>query len=139
MLAVFLIPGAHPSKFALWIAASLVLAGALNGCSSSKHPAAVSVEDYLQALVNKDETRLVSLTCDSYEAAALLEYDAFSLVKTRLEGLDCQAGPASGNQAAVTCQGQIIATYGNEDQQFDLSERTYQVTNEGGEWLVCGP
>ena len=26
----------------------------------------------------------------------------------------------------------------NEDQKLDLSVRTYQVTQESGDWLVCG-
>ena len=38
----------------------------------------------------------------------------------------------------MLCNGNIVATYNNEDQQLDLSVRTYQVVQEGGEWLVCG-
>jgi hypothetical protein len=38
----------------------------------------------------------------------------------------------------VLCNGKIIATYDTEDQELDLSVRTYQVVEEGGEWLVCG-
>lgn len=115
----------------------LLVAGLLSACGPSKHPAAAAVEAYLQALVNKDESRLVSLSCPDFEETALLELDSFSLVKTRLEGLDCQA-QAQEDSASVTCQGQILATYGTEDQQFDLSGRTYQVKNIGGDWLVCG-
>ncbi len=121
----------------IWAMAGLLLAGLLAGCSSGKHPAAAVVESYLQALVDKDEPRLTSLTCESFESNALLELDAFGLVKTRLENLDCTAD-VSGENASVTCQGQIIATYGAEDQTFDLSERSYQVQNQGGDWLVCG-
>jgi len=115
----------------------MLAAGLLSACGSSKPPAALAVEAYLQALVDKDEARLVSLTCPDFEESALMELDSFSLVKTRLEGLDCQA-QAQDDTASVTCQGQILATYGTEDQQFDLSGRTYQVKNVGGDWLVCG-
>ena len=59
-------------------------------------------------------------------------------MQTRLEGLNCQAQETGEAAASVTCQGQIIATYGAEDQQFDLSKRTYQVQKEGSDWLVCG-
>jgi hypothetical protein len=110
----------------------------LAACTAGKHPAAASVEAFLQALVEKDEARYVTLTCGDYEADALLEYDAFSLVQARLEGLDCQAESVAGDAANVSCQGQIVATYGNEDQTFDLGERQYRVINQGGEWLVCG-
>ncbi len=119
------------------LAALLIVGGLLAACASAKHPAAVAVEDYLQALVDKDEARLVSLTCPDFESDALLQLDSFSLVKTKLDGLDCQA-QAQDDTAKVTCQGQILATYGTEDQQFDLSEKTFQVINQGGDWLVCG-
>jgi len=118
--------------------AGSLLAGLLAACSSGKHPAAAVVEAYMQALVDKDEPRLTSLTCESFESDALLELDAFGMVKTHLEDLDCQADVSGKNDASVTCQGQIIATYGAEDQTFDLSDRTYQVKNQGGDWLVCG-
>lgn len=120
------------------VAASLLLSGLIFACTSSKHPAVAAVETYLQSLVDKDEDRLVGLTCRDFEADALLEFDAFSLVKTRLEGLKCQAQELSDSTAKVTCQGQIIATYGVEDQQFDLSKRIFQVQKEGSDWLVCG-
>jgi len=122
----------------VWGLASILLAGLLAACSSGKHPAAAAVEDYLQALVDKNEPGLTSLTCESFEADALLELDAFGMVKTRLENLDCQADVSGENDASVACQGQIIATYSAEDQVFDLSERTYQVQRRGGDWLVCG-
>jgi hypothetical protein len=127
------------SKPLLGLAACLLLlTGLLAACSSSKHPAVTAVEDYLRALVGKDEARFTGLTCKDFEADALLEYDSFSLVQTRLEGLNCQAQETSASAASVTCQGQIIATYGAEDQQFDLSKRAYQVRKEGSDWLVCG-
>ena len=124
--------------FTMGLAAGLLLTGLLYACSPSKHPAAAAVEAYLKALVDKDEARLVGLTCKDFEADALLEFDSFSLVKTRLEGLKCQAQDTGKSSADVTCQGQIIATYGAEDQQFDLGKRIYQVQKEGSDWLVCG-
>ena len=126
------------TKILLGVAAILLLAGLLYACSPSKHPAVTAVESYLRALVGKDESRLVGLTCKDFEADALLEFDAFSLVQTRLEGLKCQAQDTGESAASVTCQGQIIATYGAEDQQFELSQRIYQVQKEGSDWLVCG-
>lgn len=110
----------------------------LGACADGEHPAASAVEDFVQALAEKDEAQYVTLTCPDYEQDALLEYDSFSLVQTRLEGLACQAASADDASAVVTCQGEIVATYGNEDRNFDLSERRYQVENQGGVWLVCG-
>lgn len=126
-----------PRRFPWGLAALLCVGALLGACASAKHPAAVAVEDYLKALVAKDEARLVSLTCPAFEADALLQLDSFSLVQTKLDGLDCQA-QAQDETAQVSCRGSILATYGTEDQQFDLSEKDFQVVYQGGDWLVCG-
>ena len=122
----------------IWLFGLLTLVGFSTACSSGKHPAAKSVEVFLQALVARDEARFVARTCQEFESDALLEFDSFSMVKTRLEGLDCQAVKEDGDNATVACKGKIVATYGLEDQTFELEERAYQVTKRGGEWLVCG-
>jgi hypothetical protein len=48
-------------SFAWGLAVLFILAGILTACGPSKHPAVTTVEAYLQALVDKDETRLISL------------------------------------------------------------------------------
>jgi hypothetical protein len=138
VLIVTILNVSNASRLIPWgLAALLLVGGLLAACASTKDPAAAAVEDYLQALVDKDEARLISLACPDFEDQALLELDSFSLVKTKLDGLDCQA-QFQDDTAQVTCQGKILATYGTEDQQFDLSEKTFQVVNQGGDWLVCG-
>lgn len=119
----------------LLVFASLLLAA----CSSKNDNAPVqAVENYLNALVEKDANRLTTLSCGVWEADALLELDSFQAVTTRLEGLACEQTGTDGETALVLCNGNIVATYNNEDQQLDLSVRTYQVVQEGGDWLVCG-
>jgi hypothetical protein len=111
----------------------------VSACASSNENAPVqAVEDYLNALINKDADRLATLSCGEWEDDALLELDSFQAVTTRLEGLACEQTGTDGNTALVLCNGNIVATYNEEDQQLDLSVRTYQVIQEGGEWLVCG-
>ena len=111
----------------------------LSACASNDANAPVrAVEDYLTALVEKDANRLSTLTCGEWEEQALLELDSFQAVETRLEGLACEQTGTDGDTALVLCHGSIVATYGDEDQELDLSVRTYQVVQEGGEWLVCG-
>lgn len=108
-------------------------------CASNNDNAPVqAVEDYLNALVEKDANRLTTLACGEWEDEALLELDSFQAVTARLEGLACEQMGTDGDTALVLCNGNIVATYNNEDQQLDLSVRTYQVVQEGGEWLVCG-
>lgn len=112
---------------------------ALAGCASNNENApAQAVEDYLTALVEKDANRLTTLSCGEWEEEALLELDSFQAVTARLEGLACEQTGTDGDTALVLCNGSIVATYNDEDQQLDLSVRTYQVVQEGGEWLVCG-
>jgi outer membrane lipoprotein-sorting protein len=112
---------------------------ALSACASNTGNAPVqAVEGYLTALVEKDANRLTTLSCGDWEDDALLELDSFQAVTARLEGLACEQTGTDGDTALVLCNGNIVATYNNEDQQLDLSVRTYQVVQEGGEWLVCG-
>lgn len=114
------------------------LASFLTACGGGEHPAAAAMEAFVHALADKNEAQYVTLTCADYELDALLEYDSFGLVKTHIEGLDCQAVSVYGDTAEVTCQGEIVATYGNEDRTFELSERRYQVVKQDGQWLACG-
>ena len=111
----------------------------LAACASNDANAPVrAVEDYLTALIEKDANRLTTLSCGEWEEDALLALDSFQAVETRLEDMACEQTGTDGDTALVRCNGSIVATYGDEDQQLDLSVFTYQVVQEGGEWLVCG-
>jgi len=111
----------------------------LTACASKNNNGpAKAVEDYLKALVAKDADRLSTLSCKDWEDDALLELDSFQAVTTRLDGMACEQTGTDGNTALVLCKGKLIASYNNEDQELDLSVRTYQVVQEGGDWLVCG-
>lgn len=111
----------------------------LAACASNNENAPVqAVENYLNALVEKDANRLTTLSCGEWEDDALLELDSFQAVTAQLEDLACEQTGTDGETALVLCNGNIVATYNDEDQQLDLSVRTYQVIQEGGEWLVCG-
>ena len=128
-------------KYPLAVILLCVIALLLSACGSkAADPASKAVEDYLNALVSKDSTKLSALSCASWESDALLELDSLQAVKTRLEGLSCKSAgaSASGGNTQVNCQGKIMATYNGEDQALDLSVRTYQVVQQGGEYLVCG-
>ena len=118
----------------------LMIAGmALLACSGgSSNAPAKAVEDYLNALVAKDEDRLPTLVCGDWEEDALIELDSFQAVTPRLEDAVCTQTGTDGDTSLVNCTGKIIATYNEEDQELDLSVRTYQVVQEGGDWLVCG-
>jgi hypothetical protein len=117
-----------------------MLAGILlAACSPSTGDAPEqAVESYLTSLVAKDADRLPTLVCGDWEEDALIELDSFQAVTARLEGMSCQQTGTDGEIALVDCTGSIIATYNEEDQELDLSVRTYRVVQQGGDWLVCG-
>ena len=110
----------------------------LVACASNTDAPAKAVEDYLNALVEKDADRLSTLVCGAWEENALIELDSFQAVTARLEDAACTQTGTEGETTLVHCTGKIILSYDNEDQELDLSTRTYQVTQEGGDWLVCG-
>jgi len=126
-------------KIFLILILGMVSSLSLSACASkSSNAPAKAVEDYLNALVAKDSNRLTTLSCKDWEDDALLELDSFQAVTTRLDGMTCTQTGTDGDTALVHCKGKIIATYNNEDQELDLSTRTYQVVQQGGDWLVCG-
>jgi hypothetical protein len=111
---------------------------ALTACASKADAPAQAVQNYLNALVNKESDRLPTLVCGEWEEDALIELDSFQAVTARLENAACSQTGTDGEAALVLCTGNIVATYNDEDQKLDLSTRTYQVIQQGGDWLVCG-
>jgi hypothetical protein len=112
----------------------------LSACSSSGagSEAAGALESYLKALAGKDEARLSALSCPAWEEDALLEYDSFLAVSTELKDLTCQQTGTDGEAALVRCEGSLLATYGNEVQEFTLGGRVYRMEQAGQDWQVCG-
>jgi hypothetical protein len=113
--------------------------GLFSACSSSNTDAAgKAVEEYLNVLVTKDENRLPSLVCGDWESDALMQLDSLQAVTARLEDVSCKQSGSDGSTALVNCTGKLVTTYNNEDSNIDLSTETYQVVQQGGDWLVCG-
>jgi hypothetical protein len=126
-------------KFFLVLILVIVSTLLLSACASKSNTGPTkAVEDYLNALVAKDSNRLTTLSCKDWENEALLELDSFQAVTTKLDGVSCAQTGTDGDTALVLCKGKIITTYNNENQELDLSTRTYQVVQQGGDWLVCG-
>lgn len=110
----------------------------LSACSGGGDVPAQTVELYYQALVDKDQERLLTLSCAKEESMALLEFDSFQNVDASLEEVTCQSISQEGESARVTCQGDIAASYDGEIRAFPLGGKTYLVVKEAGEWRVCG-
>jgi hypothetical protein len=114
-----------------------LLVNILAACAPNDAPVK-AVENYLNALVNKEADRLPSLVCGEWEQDALIELDSFQAVTARLENASCSQTGTDEGTALVLCTGDIVASYNDEEQRLDLSTRTYQVVQQGGDWLVCG-
>jgi hypothetical protein len=112
----------------------------LVGCSggTSTDGAALAVETYFQALIDRDLNDVSNIVCLAWEEQAYLEFDSYSAVTSKLEGLDCQVTSTEGDYAVVECRGTIIANYGGEDQEFHLQDNRYHTLFEDGEWRMCG-
>lgn len=122
--------------FILILALSMLLLAACGG--GGKEASAQTVEAYLQALVKGDSDKLSTLSCKDWETQAVMELDSFQGVSASLDGLSCSQSGMDGDTALVACEGNILATYNNEQQKLPVSGRAYQVKQEGGEWRVCG-
>ncbi len=131
----------HPSHRTILVAALLAAVWALSACAgpaSNQSGASQAVESYLNALVAKDANRLVAVSCAKWEENARMELDSFEAVTATLKDVSCQAQGSDGADTLVACKGSIQATYNGENQQLDLSKRIYRVSQEGGDWRVCG-
>ena len=126
-------------KLALLVIMFSMLALPISACSGqAADPASKAVEDYLNAMVAKDSTKLSALSCASWEPNALLELDSLQAVNVRLQGLSCKTSSTGSGTSDVNCQGSMVATYNGEDSPLNISARTYQVVQQGGNYLVCG-
>jgi hypothetical protein len=120
----------------LVLLAGLVLTAC--GGGEGKSAAVQAMEAYMQAFNAKDYDTIAPLTCKDWELQAFLEIDSFQGVETQLQDMVCSDTGTDGDKTLVQCTGKIIASYGNEKQEFDMSLRTYELIKQSGNWLVCG-
>jgi hypothetical protein len=106
-------------------------------CTTSSSPAA-AVERYLEAIVEKDVAAASNLSCLAWEEDAYAEASSFETVDVRLEGVSCQVVASEQEYQIITCEGEIVANYGGEDQDIPLASREFYVVEEGGDWRMCG-
>ncbi|MBK8421099.1 hypothetical protein [Candidatus Villigracilis saccharophilus] len=108
------------------------------GSSAASSPAVGAVEGYVNAIVANDADKLSALSCADWESDALIELDSLQAVTSTLDGFACQETGTDGEATLVHCDGKMILSYNGENQELDLSTRTYQVVEQSGDWLICG-
>ena len=109
----------------------------LAGCGASSG-APQAIEGYVRALVEKDVVAATGASCLAWEESAFAEASSFEAVEVTLESLACEEAGNEGTSTLVRCEGVIVANYGGELQDIDLSQRTYLAVREQGEWKMCG-
>ena len=125
-------------RFSIIVMIFILTSLTLSACAGGQDAPAQAVEQYYQALVEKDQDRMVSRTGADVESQALLEFDSFVSDETTLANFSCETISQEGESAEVTCQGAISASYQGEAREFPLSGQTYLVVQQAGEWLMCG-
>jgi hypothetical protein len=112
----------------------------LSACGSSADSTGAkdAVESYVNALASNDEASLSAISCADWESSALTELDSLQAVTATVDGLSCQQTGTDGETVLVNCAGKLILSYNGENQELDLSTRTYRVVEQDGSWLVCG-
>jgi hypothetical protein len=115
----------------------VVLTACGSSAASSGDPTKMA-EAYLQARAKPDVNQMIGLSCGAWEPNARLEATSIEGRQPKLEGLACQQTGSEGNTAFVACQGKIITNYDGEQREIDLAERQFKLTQEGGEWRMCG-
>lgn len=125
-------------KLLLILAMLLTANVLLTACASKTDAPVKAVEDYWNAIVAKDSERLPTLVCGDWEDDALTVLDSLQAVTAKLDNFSCAQTGTDGDTTLVKCTGKILLTYNTENQEIDLSTFTYQVTQDGGDWLVCG-
>ena len=117
----------------------LALSIIISACgSSASGGAAPAVEGYITARASKDQAALISNSCADWEDDALIELDSFALVEVTVDGMSCKESSTDGDKTLVDCTGMLNMSYNGEPQSLDLADRTYEVIEQDGNWLVCG-
>lgn len=117
----------------------LALSIILSACgASTSGGATIAVENYITALAAKDQAALISNSCADWEDDALIELDSFALVEVTVDGMSCAESGTDGDKTLVDCTGMLNMSYNGEPQSLDLADRTYEVIEQDGDWLVCG-
>jgi hypothetical protein len=117
--------------------AGILLLG-LAACGGGASPGEV-VEDYLAAVVAKDDVASVNLSCLEWEVQARAEGAAFDANEVALEDVSCQAVEENAETAIVNCTGRIRFSYdGGVEEHLVLEGRNFRTIVEDGEWKMCG-
>ncbi|HVU15041.1 MAG TPA: hypothetical protein VHD90_27395 [Phototrophicaceae bacterium] len=107
----------------------------LGGCQQAGDPGDVTLK-YLQARVANDVTTIRDLSCAAWEGQAEAEAASFRSMQATLDNVSCKQSGTDGDATLVTCTGNIVTSYDGENTPRPIP--VYRMTQEDGQWKVCG-
>lgn len=116
--------------------ACVLLLGLILSACASDQTADQAILNYLQAMLDGDESRVVSLACAEWEAQANVQVSSFGSLDASLEDASCEVNGTDGDYTRVVCSGHIAVVYGEEEEKLPLGN--YRAIQEDGEWKMCG-
>ena len=122
----------------IWFSLIAALIGLGLAACQKTDSAAKTVEAYLQARAQSDETQMINLSCADWEADARTEAASFKSMNAKLDGVTCQTASSDSSTAIVTCQGKIVTSYNGDTRDWPQSGRQFKLVLQDGEWRMCG-
>ncbi len=80
----------------------------------------------------------LALSCSNWQSGAATEVTSFASMNAELDEVTCSVSGTEGGFTLVSCGGEMVTTYGGESRVWDMSRFVYQVTQEAGQWKMCG-
>jgi hypothetical protein len=127
-------------RMSVWFSLAAITLGLVLGLSACQksNDAAQTIQSYLQARVQSDETQMINLSCADWEASARVEAASFKSMNAKLDNVTCQVASGDANNAIVACQGKIVTAYNGETRDWPLADRQFKLVLQQGEWQMCG-
>ena len=110
----------------------------LSACTSGGSQPERTVESYLNAIVEADVNKIITLSCAEWEENAMLELDSFQGVEVSLVDMQCAQSGSDGDTVLIACTGHFLTSYDGENIEIGLDTREFELVQQSGEWLVCG-
>jgi hypothetical protein len=126
----------RPSRLLIPILFALSILAA--ACQSSGGSPPQTVQSYLQARVQSDVDKMISLSCATWESQARVEAASFKSMKAQLDSVSCKEAGADGNVTLVACTGKIVTSYNGESRDWSVSDKLFKVVQDRGDWRMCG-
>src|SRR5258708_1955118 len=127
------IPSSSNLQSSLVPSGLLVLVLTVAACGGSQDSPVTAVQNYLNARVAADDTKMIALTCKDQESLAETEAASFKSMNAKLDGVSCNQAGTDGQFTVVSCQGSILTTYNGETTPRTLAGKNFRTIQEDGQ------